>query len=54
MSGKNQTASMKAPVNPHDITRKDRQRVSDYLKHVDNEEPTSFQSLNHLFLVDPE
>ena len=37
MSGKNQTASMKTPVNPHDIASKDRQRVPGYLKHADNE-----------------
>ena len=31
---------MKAPINPHDIARKDQQTISDYLKHVDDEEPT--------------
>ena len=39
MLGEQLAARMKAPVNPHDIARKDRQTVSDYLKLVDNEEP---------------
>ena len=39
MFGKQQAARMKAPVNPHDIARKDRQTVSDYLKHLDKQEP---------------